>query len=168
MTMRATQKNKMSWPVSSRLPGKKAWKSSASSLGQPMVEKGKRPEENQVSRTSGSCDNDIDSAGRPFFSHASLTASSKVLATTQLLGSEVSGSGPSTTLMRYAGIRCPHQSWREMHQWRMLPSHQSHFWRCKIKKRKRKRKKKKKKNSCQKQRKEWMSGWQWWWWWWWW
>mmetsp|Transcript_34107 Transcript_34107/g.77028 ORF Transcript_34107/g.77028 Transcript_34107/m.77028 type:complete len:309 (+) Transcript_34107:948-1874(+) len=56
ITMRATQKKRMSRPVSSRELGKKPCMSGVSS-GQPMVEKGKRPLLNHVSKTSGSCAN---------------------------------------------------------------------------------------------------------------
>jgi hypothetical protein len=54
MTMRATQKNRMSRPVSSSAPGKKRPRS-PDSAGQPNTEKGNRPLENQVSSTSSSC-----------------------------------------------------------------------------------------------------------------
>ena len=54
ITIRATQKNRISPPVSSKSPGKKAFISFVSS-GQPIVEIGKNPEENQVSSTSSSC-----------------------------------------------------------------------------------------------------------------
>lgn len=57
MTIRATQKKMMSDPVSKRSPSKNALKSGCSSLGHPIVLKGKRPDENQVSRTSSSCFN---------------------------------------------------------------------------------------------------------------
>mmetsp|Transcript_20475 Transcript_20475/g.38934 ORF Transcript_20475/g.38934 Transcript_20475/m.38934 type:complete len:334 (-) Transcript_20475:592-1593(-) len=53
ITMRATQKKRMSCPVSSSAPGKKSSRSGVCS-GHPMVEKGNRPEENHVSSTSGS------------------------------------------------------------------------------------------------------------------
>ncbi|CAB4763879.1 unannotated protein [freshwater metagenome] len=52
-TIRATQKNRMSYPVTKTLVGKNFAKSSVLS-GQPSVEKGQSPEENQVSKTSGS------------------------------------------------------------------------------------------------------------------
>ena len=45
MTMRATQKKRMSWPVSSSEPGKNA-RMSAVSAGQPITLKGKSPVEN--------------------------------------------------------------------------------------------------------------------------
>ncbi len=54
MIMRATQKKRMSRPVSSSAPGKKRCRSSPP-VGQPKTEKGKRPLENQVSSTSSSC-----------------------------------------------------------------------------------------------------------------
>ena len=51
--MRATQKNRMSKPVTRTLVGNH-FRSSLVSSGQPMVEKGHSAEENQVSRTSSS------------------------------------------------------------------------------------------------------------------
>ena len=45
----------------------RAFMSGDSSLGQPMTEKGNKPEENQVSSTSGSCFSVILSAHTPFF-----------------------------------------------------------------------------------------------------
>ena len=54
ITMRATQKKRISRPVSSKLPGKNPRKSGVSS-GQPSTEKGKRPLLNHVSSTSSSC-----------------------------------------------------------------------------------------------------------------
>ena len=52
--MRATQKKMMSKPVTSTLVGYQVARSLVCS-GQPMVEKGHRAEENQVSSTSSSC-----------------------------------------------------------------------------------------------------------------
>ncbi|CAB4543866.1 unannotated protein [freshwater metagenome] len=52
-TIRATQKKRMSYPVTKTLVGKNFARSSVLS-GQPKVENGHKPEENQVSRTSGS------------------------------------------------------------------------------------------------------------------
>mmetsp|Transcript_8973 Transcript_8973/g.40766 ORF Transcript_8973/g.40766 Transcript_8973/m.40766 type:complete len:212 (+) Transcript_8973:2239-2874(+) len=54
MTMRATQKKRMSCPVSITCVGKNLAMSSASSSGHPSVENGQSPEENQVSKTSSS------------------------------------------------------------------------------------------------------------------
>ena len=54
MTILATQKNKISTPVSKILFGKKALKSGFSSFGQPNTENGNKAELNQVSKTSGS------------------------------------------------------------------------------------------------------------------
>jgi hypothetical protein len=51
--IRATQKNRMSCPVTSTEVGKYFCSSGVGS-GQPSVPIGQRPEENQVSRTSGS------------------------------------------------------------------------------------------------------------------
>lgn len=53
-TIRATQKNRMSIPVSSRVVGKNALKSSWSTSGQLNTENGNSPELNQVSSTSSS------------------------------------------------------------------------------------------------------------------
>ena len=53
MTMRATQKKMMSKPVTSTDDGRNIFMSGVSS-GQPMVEKGTRADENQVSSTSSS------------------------------------------------------------------------------------------------------------------
>src|SRR6202012_2738165 len=87
----ATQKNRMSYAVMSTLVGEKSRRSAVSS-GQPSVENGHSAEENQVSRTSGSC---VQPAG----------------AVSSGPTQRASPSGPYQT-----GIRCPHQSWREMHQ----------------------------------------------------
>ena len=54
LTILATQKKRMSIPVSSRVVGKKALRSSLSTSGQPNTEKGNSPELNQVSSTSSS------------------------------------------------------------------------------------------------------------------
>ena len=76
-----------------------------------MVEKGHRPEENQVSSTSGSRANSTQAPNR---SVALALASASVAATTKGVWSVIS---PPVSLMAYqAGIWCPHQSWREMHQ----------------------------------------------------
>lgn len=55
MTMRATQKKRISTPVSSAVLGKKAARSGLWATGQPRAENGRRAEENQVSSTSSSC-----------------------------------------------------------------------------------------------------------------
>ena len=52
ITIRATQKNRISHPVSRIVLGKNALRSNVYSLGHPRVENGNRPEENHVSRTS--------------------------------------------------------------------------------------------------------------------
>jgi hypothetical protein len=52
-----------------------------------MVENGKRPEENQVSRTSSSCSSVIFSGATPYFLEAFSKASSWFLPTTQLFSS---------------------------------------------------------------------------------
>src|SRR5215471_139030 len=73
--------------------------------GQPNVEKGHRAELNQVSSTSGSCSRRVEPQR----------------------GQEGSVSR-ATRISRHswqcqAGIRWPHQSWREIHQSRMLYIH---------------------------------------------
>lgn len=54
MAIRATQKNRISLPVSNTELGKKASKSFDSQLGHSKAEKGSNPEENHVSSTSSS------------------------------------------------------------------------------------------------------------------
>jgi hypothetical protein len=54
MAILATQKNKISAPVSRMVFGKKAFKSKLSMFGHPKAEKGNKAEENQVSKTSSS------------------------------------------------------------------------------------------------------------------
>jgi hypothetical protein len=54
MAILATQKNKISAPVSRMVFGKKAFKSKLSMFGHPKAEKGNKAEENQVSNTSSS------------------------------------------------------------------------------------------------------------------
>src|ERR1700739_3480228 len=88
----------------SKLVGKYLRKSGVSS-GQPIVEKGQSAELNQVSSTSGSCVNFPE----PHLEHAF-------------------GAPPATMIslqsrQYHAGIRCPHQSCREIHQSRMLRIH---------------------------------------------
>jgi hypothetical protein len=61
--MRATQKKRISQPVSRMVLGKNALRSTESSLGHPRVEKGKSPEENHVSSTSLSYDRVMRSFG---------------------------------------------------------------------------------------------------------
>src|SRR4249920_3398043 len=108
MTMRATQKKMMSKPVTSTDEGK--YRSSAGLLVsgycgvQSSVENGHRADENQVSRTSSSC-----TRGLPC---ASAFASVSSCATYTL-----------PLLSYHAGMRWPHQSWREMHQSWMFSSH---------------------------------------------
>jgi hypothetical protein len=81
MIIRATQKKRMSQPVSSMLVGKNFLKSSLSVLGQPRMAMGHRPELNQVSRQSGSCSKRYFLPA--YFSAALALASSGVLPTTQ-------------------------------------------------------------------------------------
>src|SRR6266498_5825340 len=98
MIMRTTQKKMMSKPVTSTDEGKKK-RSSCASWGQPSVEWHHSAEENQVSSTSSSCRS--TRAGLPAFAAASST-----LRATKTL--------PASSY--HAGMRCPHHSWREMHQ----------------------------------------------------
>lgn len=56
-TILATQKKRISQPVSRIVFGKKALKSGWLLLGHPNVENGNNPDENQVSNTSSSWDN---------------------------------------------------------------------------------------------------------------
>src|SRR2546427_7629783 len=99
MIMRTTQKKMMSKPVTSADEGKKK-RSSCVSCGQPSVEWHHSADENQVSRTSSSCLSAL--AGLPAF----FAASSALRATKTLPASS----------SYHAGMRWPHQSWREMHQ----------------------------------------------------
>ena len=71
--------------------------SSGVDSGQPRVEKGQSPEENQVSSTSGSW-----RTGPPHVGHAARS---------------VRDTWALPSLSQYqTGMRCPHHSWREMHQ----------------------------------------------------
>ena len=78
---------------------------SGSGLGQPKTVKGNRPEENQVSSTSVSCAISLD----PHFEQAVGVVRATV----------ISLHAPQC----HAGIRWPHQSWREMHQSWMFVIH---------------------------------------------
>src|SRR5258706_14906457 len=98
MIMRTTQKKMISKPVISTDEGRKVRNSGVSS-GQPSVEWHQSAEENQVSSTSSSWRS--APAGLP----ALRPASSALRATKTFPASSY-----------HAGIRCPHQSWREMHQ----------------------------------------------------
>ena len=73
-------------------------KSSLLSLGQPRVEKGHRAEENQVSSTSSSWRMWVEWQCWHSVGSVSLTVIS-----------------PQSSHVQ-AGMRWPHQSWREMHQ----------------------------------------------------
>ncbi len=70
------------------------------SSGQPRVEKGHRPLENQVSSTSSSCRSSVAP-------HSAQALGSCLATVTCPFG------------QYHAGIRCPHQSWRDTHQSRM-------------------------------------------------
>src|SRR5450432_3595597 len=98
MIMRTTQKKMMSKPVISTELGRKV-RSSGVSSGQPSVEWHHSAEENHVSRTSSSWRS--APAGLPDWREAS----SASRATYTLPASSY-----------HAGMRCPHQSCREMHQ----------------------------------------------------
>ena len=82
ITIRATQKKRMSCPVSSSVVGCHACRSAAFSSGHPSVENGKRPEENHVSRTSSSCTTDTSDGAHLCASAAIATAASADAATT--------------------------------------------------------------------------------------
>mmetsp|Transcript_12703 Transcript_12703/g.36825 ORF Transcript_12703/g.36825 Transcript_12703/m.36825 type:complete len:205 (-) Transcript_12703:1477-2091(-) len=127
MTMRATQKKRMSRPVSRSVVGKKPRRSAVLS-GHPMTENGKRPELNHVSSTSSSCSRRTWSSLHPSNAAAFVRASASDRPTTQralcasLFRSTSSGSS-SSLVAKYAGMRCPHQSWRDTHQGREFSSH---------------------------------------------
>src|SRR5271168_5187360 len=67
-----------------------------------MVENGHRLELNQVSSTSGSC----SMRDEPHFTQAAGVSRATVIS--------------RQSAQCQAGMRCPHQSWREMHQSRMF------------------------------------------------
>mmetsp|Transcript_6419 Transcript_6419/g.15541 ORF Transcript_6419/g.15541 Transcript_6419/m.15541 type:complete len:203 (+) Transcript_6419:749-1357(+) len=95
MTIRATQKKRMSEPVSRSVLGKNALKSAWLLSGHPTVENGNSPEENHVSSTSSSWMMRRVAACSGNFSLAMAIASSMVFATIQrsnvsLLGMRVS------------------------------------------------------------------------------
>ena len=69
-TILATQKNKISHPVSKIVFGKNAAKSGCYSSGHPNVLKGNNPLLNQVSNTSSSYFNYILFLGTPYFASA--------------------------------------------------------------------------------------------------
>src|SRR5438105_622953 len=96
--MRTTQKKMMSKPVISTEEGRKVASSGVLS-GHPSVEWHHRADENQVSSTSSSRSSAL--ALLPAF----FAASSTLRATKTLPASSY-----------HAGMRWPHQSWREMHQ----------------------------------------------------
>src|SRR5262249_14113523 len=103
MAMRATKKKMRSKPVTSTEVGYQV-RSSGVPSGQPRVENGQSPDENQVSRTSGSwC------TAPPHFGHA-------------VRSTRETWTEPSLSQYQ-AGIRCPHQSCREIHQGRMFCIH---------------------------------------------
>src|SRR3989338_1301434 len=104
--MRATQKKRMSYPVSITLVGWNIWKSglcfrissrdnagSAAFLGSISVDHVQSAEENQVSRVSASCSHPFPGESAPICIASSLYQT---------------------------GTLCPHQIWRLMHQSRRL------------------------------------------------
>src|SRR5512136_1365864 len=93
----------MSYPVTRADVGYQRASSSVSA-GHPRVEKGHRAEENHVSSTSSSC-------ARRSEPHE------------QRSGSSASTRRAPQSAQCHAGIRCPHQIWREMHQSRMFSIH---------------------------------------------
>src|SRR5215471_13499891 len=96
--MRTTQKKMMSKPVMSTDDGRNV-ESSGVSFGHPSVEWHHSADENHVSSTSSSCLSAL--AGFPArFAAASALRATKIL--------------PSASY--HAGMRWPHQSWRDMHQ----------------------------------------------------
>mmetsp|Transcript_50096 Transcript_50096/g.123062 ORF Transcript_50096/g.123062 Transcript_50096/m.123062 type:complete len:210 (+) Transcript_50096:214-843(+) len=128
ITMRATQKKRMSWPVSSSCVGKKRSRSAVRS-GQPNTLNGKRPLLNHVSSTSASCATRTRASGTPCLAAARRTASRSSYAATHDAvtfgsssrhGASSPSPSPSRTLTRYAGMRWPHHSCREMHHGRGL------------------------------------------------
>src|SRR5260370_18852971 len=118
--MRASQKNRMSYPLMSNVVGEKARRSEVSP-GQPSVESGHRPELNHVSSTSGSC----SSFSPPHFEHFSGglagTAWPSTIATRESRAGIIPPQGPCQI-----GIRWPHPSSREMHQSPTLASQSIH------------------------------------------
>lgn len=84
ITILATQKNRMSCPVYKMLFGKNCLKSGWVSSGQLKTENGKRPELNQVSRTSSSWWRVISSSLRPVSLIALSIASLPSLPTTHV------------------------------------------------------------------------------------
>src|SRR6266849_9721071 len=77
------------------------YRRSGVSSGHPSVENGHSPDENHVSSTSSSWRKSLP----PHLSHAAGRSSATI--------------GSLHRSHQYAGIRWPHQSWREMHQsWR--------------------------------------------------
>mmetsp|Transcript_6434 Transcript_6434/g.15752 ORF Transcript_6434/g.15752 Transcript_6434/m.15752 type:complete len:205 (+) Transcript_6434:177-791(+) len=129
--MRATQKKRMSCPVSSRVVGcHPAFMSGALKSGQPRGENGKRPDENHVSSTSSSWKSSTAPLARPGASASSSSALARASSTLRAtMGSPRSSQlAPSAVLRRgyHAGMRCPHHSCRETHQSWMLSSHRNH------------------------------------------
>jgi hypothetical protein len=78
----------------------------ASSSGQPIVARGQIQDDAQVSSTSSSCSQFSGSAGA--------SAATRTLEVS-LRSASVSASRSSPFLYQ-TGIRCPHHSWRLMHQ----------------------------------------------------
>src|ERR1700709_2424335 len=100
ITMRATQRKRISRAVVRKLVGEKG-RSPGVWSGQPRVAKGQSAELNQVSRTSSSCTKVTPSQAGHFVGATSATI--------------VSSQSPQYQ----TGIWWPHQSWRETHQGRI-------------------------------------------------
>mmetsp|Transcript_11473 Transcript_11473/g.29320 ORF Transcript_11473/g.29320 Transcript_11473/m.29320 type:complete len:290 (-) Transcript_11473:1105-1974(-) len=83
---------------------------------------GKMPDENQVSRTSSSRLSEMTFGSTPNLSAAIFLASASVDALTQNLSSSSLPTGPPSMVMKYAGMRWPHHSCREMHHSRIFSS----------------------------------------------
>src|SRR3990172_5692105 len=123
--MRATQKKMISKEVTSVLVGYHFLKAGVFS-GQPSVEKGQRALENQVSRTSGSW---ISSP--PSHREQADGGSAETMGCAERDIRSERSSSPSTSVIAsrsqrrqyQAGIRWPHQSWRETHQSRIFRIH---------------------------------------------
>ena len=116
--------------------------------GQPRVESGQSADENQVSRTSGSRLKPAASSAAPSASsrrHTWRSCSPFALESAEMATSAPSTTRDARTVARddesddsmprcdasalasprfdHTGMRCPHHSWREMHQSRMFSCH---------------------------------------------
>src|SRR5579864_6698760 len=91
---------------------------SAVSSGQPSVEYGHRHELNHVSSTSVSC----VKAEPPHFGHFFGTPAARACPSKSSTLESVAGTISWQLSQCHTGMRCPHQSCREMHQSRILSS----------------------------------------------